>query len=80
MTFTSSYEQDAVVLVKAQKDLGSSTHDLKRLYTQLGQNLLSQLQSRTRPQKPFGLLSYLLQQMQLAAFLCMFASYSISMA
>lgn len=71
MTFVSSYEQDATVLTKAKYELASTTPDFRKLYDNIKQYFLSQVQSGAlphKPYKPFSLFSHLLQQMQVAVF------------
>lgn len=77
MTFVSSYEQDATILAKAKYELGSTTADFKKLFDRIKHHFLYRLQSRTHPQKLFGLLSYLLQQIQIAVFFGMPSSHGV---
>lgn len=70
MTFISSYEQDAGVLIKEKDNLTSPTPEFPGLYCQLQRFHLSKVASIVASKNPIHLSSLLLQ-MQVAIFLGM---------
>lgn len=74
MTFTSSYEQDARILVETKRQLASAVEDskLRELYSQLQKFHLFEVKLVVAPRSIKGLcFSSLLQQIQVGRFLGM---------
>lgn len=69
ITFISSYEQDAGVLIKEKNNLTSSTLEFQELYHRLQEFHLSEVEQSVYKNQIH--LSSLLQQMQISNFLSM---------
>lgn len=69
ITFISSYEQDAGVLIKEKNNLTSSTSEFQELYRRLQEFHLSEVEQSICKNQIH--LSSLLQQMQISNFLSM---------